>query len=118
MVLRFWFFEEREKSNFVSEEEDASNRRMLRIFRIIFFLEIFFRIHAGHVVVIVIVIVNKIHVGSSKILLLDLEGGLFHGVCVVFIISVVMFGGSADGHFFGIGRPLFGLYGGPLFGLG
>ena len=46
------------------------------------------------VVVIVIVIVN--HVGSS-------------GVCVVFVISVVMFGGSADGHFFGIGRPLFGL---------
>ena len=51
------------------------------------------------------VVVNK--VGSLKILLL--EGGLFRFVFVVFVISVVMFGGSADGHFFGIGRPLFGL---------
>ena len=51
------------------------------------------------------VVVSK--VGSLKILLL--EGGLFRFVFVVFVISVVMFGGSADGHFFGIGRPLFGL---------
>ena len=90
-------------------------RWILRISELFFFqkyfLELFFRIHAGHVVVvvIVIVIVNKIHVGSSKILLL--EGGFHGGFLVVFVIRVVlvMFGGSADGHFFGIGRPLFGL---------
>ena len=106
MVLRF--FGGKRKVKLGSTSEDAT--RQIGGFQNSDFSEIFFRIHAGHVlvvVVIVIVIVNN--VGSSKILLL--EGELFLFVFVVFVISVVlvMFGGSADGHFFGIGRPLFGL---------